>query len=464
MRQVLRLLAVLAASILVGCATTKFSAFEGDGKIHEGSGGTREIVDGMEIWDHGNPPSRFRILGVIEDERPDGPISLSQLSQDVVKQARAIGGDALIRESNRSQLRGFVTSGTSNIPVRRNYATFAVIKYVNDVTSLTPPSDSGSPANATAQADKNVEALFEAATAGREKRVRTLLDEGCDVNARDDRGRTILHIAAMRGHNELVDMLIARGATVDVQDLNGDTPFSLATAANSNGTMRALIRGGASPDIARRAPRTLSRGTGFFITRNGHIMTNEHVVAGARVIRVYSRCGEFEASLVRTDPANDLALLKVNGTCKALPVKASTSVRLGTSVVTVGFPNTSIQGQAPKYARGEIAALSGTDDDPRYFQISVPLQPGNSGGPLVDPTGAVVGVVAAGLNQLMALRRTGHIPENVNYAIKGSFVLALLESVTGITEQFEPVSDAVLEPADLAGRVEAAVVRIVTER
>src|SRR5205085_7434976 len=106
---------------------------------------------------------------------------------------------------------------------------------------------------------------------------------------------------------------------------------------------------------------------------------------------------------VKLDDGNDLVVLKVEGHFAAVPVAPSRAMRLGATVATVGFPNTGLQGFAPKLAKGEIAALSGMRDDPKYFQISVPLQPGNSGGPLVDVHGNVIGVVAAKLSTRAAL-------------------------------------------------------------
>ncbi len=103
------------------------------------------------------------------------------------------------------------------------------------------------------------------------------------------------------------------------------------------------------------------------------------------------------------DPANDLALLKAEGKFSPLPVASSRPVKLGATVATVGFPNIGLQGFAPKLAKGEIASLSGAGDDARYFQISVPVQPGNSGGALVDERGNVVGVVSAKLSARAAL-------------------------------------------------------------
>ena len=104
-------------------------------------------------------------------------------------------------------------------------------------------------------------------------------------------------------------------------------------------------------------------------------------------------------------------------------------MRLGSTAATVGFPNVGLQGFSPKLAKGEIASLSGVQDDARHFQISVPVQPGNSGGALVDDRGNVIGVIMAKLSQKAALATTGTLAENVNYAVKSSYLLSFLESV-----------------------------------
>ena len=86
---------------------------------------------------------------------------------------------------------------------------------------------------------------------------------------------------------------------------------------------------------------------------------------------------------------------------------------------------------------GEIASLAGAADDPRYFQISLPVQPGNSGGALVDARGNVVGIVAAKLDASAALAATGALPENVNYAVKSSLLLSFLESVPDVAAKLK---------------------------
>ena len=145
--------------------------------------------------------------------------------------------------------------------------------------------------------------------------------------------------------------------------------------------------------------------------------------------------------MLKIDRANDFALLKAEGKFSALPISTSRSVKLGAPVATVGFPNINMQGFSPKLSKGEVASLSGATDDPRYFQISVPVQPGNSGGALVDERGNVVGVVSAKLDAATALALSGALPENVNYAVKSSFLLGFLESVPDTaSEMKEPNS------------------------
>lgn len=194
-------------------------------------------------------------------------------------------------------------------------------------------------------------------------------------------------------------------------------------------------------------------GTGFFITRNGYLVTNHHVVKDSRVLRVQTAEGLLNAALVRVDPTSDLALLKVAGTYDALPVVSSRAARLGATVATVGFPNVGLQGFEPKVSKGNISSLAGIQDDVKFFEISVPVQPGNSGGSLFDERGNVVGIVSAQLNQKIALERTGALVQNVNYAVKSSYLLGFLEAVPEVSpelleaktnqQKFEAVVDEV---------------------
>ena len=215
----------------------------------------------------------------------------------------------------------------------------------------------------------------------------------------------------------------------------------------------------ASPaDVAESDPS--ASGTGFFITDDGFVMTNAHVVAKGAKFQLVTRAGTVAAKVVKVDVANDLALLKGEGRFAPLPVAPSRPVRLGSTVATVGFPNIFLQGFAPKLAKGEIAALSGAQDDARYFQISVPVQPGNSGGALVDEHGNAVGIVAAKLSASAALAGSGALPENVNYAVKSSYILGFLESVPDIAVKLKEPNTKDTKFEDVANSAEQAAVLV----
>ncbi len=168
-------------------------------------------------------------------------------------------------------------------------------------------------------------------------------------------------------------------------------------------------------------------GSGAIVTANGYVLTAAHVVAGASSLKVYTAQGIRTAKIVRVDEANDIAVLQIEaGTYAVLPIAPSRGIRLGQTVATVGFPNIDIQGFSPKVTKGEISSLNGVGDDPRSWQVSVPVQPGSSGGALLDENGNLIGVVVSKLG-IKAAQATGDIPQNVNYAVKSTYALALLE-------------------------------------
>jgi S1-C subfamily serine protease len=223
---------------------------------------------------------------------------------------------------------------------------------------------------------------------------------------------------------------------IPVSVLTGEKPFDILASTGTPNTP--------NKDIIASLPESdnlNATGSGFLITDDGYLITNNHVVKNATKVRVVTKAGTLDAKVVQVDPANDLALLKTEGKFSSLPITASRTAHLGGTVATVGFPDPSLQGFSPKLAKGEIASLSGIKDDPRYFQMSVPVQPGNSGGALVDEHGNVVGVVSAKLNASAALAASGALPENVNYAVKSSFLLSFLESVPDVSTKLkEPIT------------------------
>jgi S1-C subfamily serine protease len=173
-------------------------------------------------------------------------------------------------------------------------------------------------------------------------------------------------------------------------------------------------------------------GSGFFVTKDGYLITNNHVIKSAKKIEIRWKGKTYPATVVRTDESNDLALLRIEGEFDCLSIRTSSEVRLGESVFTVGYPNPVDQGNAPKMTDGRISSLYGLRDDASQFQISVPIQPGNSGGPLCSEKGELIGVTVSTLNPRFMLRRTGNLPQNVNFAVKSDYILILLKNVKGL--------------------------------
>ncbi|WP_461210049.1 tetratricopeptide repeat-containing serine protease family protein [Desulfocurvus sp. DL9XJH121] len=183
------------------------------------------------------------------------------------------------------------------------------------------------------------------------------------------------------------------------------------------------------PDRAVAKARGVSMGTAW-IAAPGFAVTNRHVVAGrGRISLVHADGSYAPATVAAEDADNDLVLLAVadpKSLPPALPL-AQQEPGLGAPVFTVGFPEPAIMGASPKLATGRITGLSGLGGDERVFQISVPLAHGNSGGPLVNLRGEVVGVVQAMIDAERVFRETGALPQDVNYALRADLVRTLIQ-------------------------------------
>lgn len=178
-------------------------------------------------------------------------------------------------------------------------------------------------------------------------------------------------------------------------------------------------------EIVEESQPTDWSGTGFAL-KNNYIVTNYHVIEDAKTINIQGVNGEFKtkynASVVASDKFNDLAILKVEGVSTSTSVipysiKTSTS-EVGEDIFVLGFPLTSTMGEEIKLTTGVVSSKTGFQGDVSLYQISAPIQPGNSGGPLFDSNGNVIGIVSA--------KHKG--AENVGYAIKASYLRNLMES------------------------------------
>jgi S1-C subfamily serine protease len=200
-------------------------------------------------------------------------------------------------------------------------------------------------------------------------------------------------------------------------------------------------------------------GTGFFISSSGHVVTSYNTVKEAKVIVVARTDAEAApATIVAEVKDSDLVILKVDKRDhECLPVASSFDMKLGATVATVGFPNVEVQGISPKMARGEVSSLAGFDDDPRLFQMNVPIQFGNGGGALVDVRGNVVGMICARL----AVPTAEGAP--VGYAVKSSVLLNLIESVPGLREQLPSPHQRPRSLEDVVAALERASVMVVVK-
>lgn len=168
--------------------------------------------------------------------------------------------------------------------------------------------------------------------------------------------------------------------------------------------------------------------TGFFIASDGYILTAYHAVGKSENIKVIYNKQQYQAKIIAQNQSLDIALLKIDANdCSYLSL-SSEPAQTGDWVFTMGYPQVSLQGSEPKFTEGSISSLSGSADNPNFFQISVPVQPGNSGGPLINKNGQVIGLIVARLNDISALLTTGAVPQNVNYALKSSYILNFLNT------------------------------------
>lgn len=170
-----------------------------------------------------------------------------------------------------------------------------------------------------------------------------------------------------------------------------------------------------------------STGTGFFVAPNGYLVTNAHVVNEYENIAIKDQGGKLlNAAVIAVDKERDLALLKVAGNFTPLHIDKTSHASKGQRVMAIGYPQPTIQGSESKVTDGVISSLTGIGNNDNWFQISVPIQGGNSGGPLINESGMVIGVVVASVNVQKYFSITGNIPQNINYAIKARVLLDFL--------------------------------------
>ncbi len=284
---------------------------------------------------------------------------------------------------------------------------------------------------------------------------------GFGVIKNETEGLAWLYVASVEGNQGAVNRLpyFERLYGPDTVAAARKRAGEIQTAIPSNSFEPVESAPAPLPQTASASQSPKASGSGTFISSDGLVLTAAHVVQGASRIQVITATGALAATVVKIDATNDVALLKCSGSnFTPLPIVPSKEARAGTSVFTVGFPNILIQGFDPKLTKGEISSQTGYQDDPRQWQISVPTQPGNSGGPLCDENGNIIGMVESTLNPLTMAKVEGEIPQNVNYAVKSSYILPLLDDLQNLPPAV--VSSAGTKFEDVVGKVQKSVALI----
>ena len=224
-----------------------------------------------------------------------------------------------------------------------------------------------------------------------------------------------------------------------------DEPLLASLRTSLNNRLR-VAEEGQGHDIPIKVP-LVGSGTGFFISADGHMLTNQHVIDGCDYVTVQD---VGRAAVVSSDKGNDLAVLKVDAESVAAVAvfRDGPRVQRGETVIVAGFPLQGTLASSGNITVGTVSALVGFNEDIREYQFTAPIQPGNSGGPLLDTSGHVLGVVSSEL----VPASLDLVPQNVNFAIKTQLALAFLDAVGVNYETADSTED--LETTDVAQAAE----------
>ena len=300
-----------------------------------------------------------------------------------------------------------------------------------------------------------------AAVSKRERRFALfLIDAGANLDLANNFGDTALHWAASTQDLVLIEALVAAGANPRVRNSRGLYPFELAPVGSA--AQLALFEQEAPTGAESRTPseksqnpredteqaRLIATGSGFFVNPVGHIVTNYHVIESCQYMKARVGNDTKDVSLTAFDQKNDLAVLKSDGaSIRSVILNRNSNAPLGESLTVLGYPLTSLLGNTLKLTTGALSAQSGIMGDTSVYQISAPIQAGNSGGPVFDERGFVIGVAVSSLNPFYMVDKMNDLPQNVNYAVKGSTLMGFL-STNKIPFKTE-ISGALMSPKDI---------------
>ena len=172
----------------------------------------------------------------------------------------------------------------------------------------------------------------------------------------------------------------------------------------------------------------IATGSGFFVSRDGYVVTNEHVAGICELMEIKIGGKKHNLNVVTVDRVNDLGLVKGNYKHpKYLEIDIE-GAELGEEIVAMGYPLGKYTGAGVKITKGVVSSLTGPGNNFSEFQIDAAIGPGSSGGPIINRSGQVVGVAYGGINKLKAIKEQKHIPENVNFAISSQTLTNFLKA------------------------------------
>lgn len=227
-------------------------------------------------------------------------------------------------------------------------------------------------------------------------------------------------------------------------------PFAPATPAPSTPQP--------APQLSNKL-KPVSSGSGFIVSNQTFVLTNAHVIDGCMEVTVRINDRVIRAAITARDRRNDLALLRLPASKNpVIVIQGNNTLYPGDSVVAIGYPLSDLLASEGNVSVGIVSALAGVGNNTSLLQISNPLQPGNSGGPLFDMTGHVVGVIVSKLDSLHTLKAYGTLPQNVNFATKSTVAVAFMQA-SGVDFKTRK-STKELRPADVARKGRPATVPI----
>ncbi|CTQ56449.1 Serine protease Do-like HtrA [Roseibium album] len=244
-------------------------------------------------------------------------------------------------------------------------------------------------------------------------------------------------------HSVFMDRVaLAMSNSLTVYDGGSTDQLGAMTSAPAQQPLQPQHGSSFPPDQTALAPGMSetgsSSGSGYFVTGEGHIGTNAHVASNCKSLMVP---GHGKADLIRANEANDLAIIQLESrqSTHFAQFRAKQPIVRGEEVFVLGYPFAQILDNNLNFTHGIVSSLAGIKGDIRHFMISAPVQPGNSGGPVLDRTGALIGTVVSRLDKFKTLKVAGDLPENINFAIRGRLMSAYMESL-GLAPSYNTIT------------------------